>query len=79
MPKDPAVVAQMLIPLVGEAEVSGSGFSTSVRIGPGEAVLWQAGEDHTTISPSGLSALILEGGGISVAARKHTEPVPSWP
>jgi hypothetical protein len=46
--------------LEGSGEVSGAD-GVAQPIGPGEAVFWEAGEEHETTSATGLTALILEG------------------
>ena len=47
----------------GSGEVSGA---TGVRepIAVGEAVFWEAGEEHETATATGLTALIIEGDGL---------------
>ena len=58
--RHPATVPQILAVLEGNGEVSGSD-GVAQPIGPGEAVFWEAGEEHETTSATGLTALILEG------------------
>jgi quercetin dioxygenase-like cupin family protein len=58
--RHPAATAQMLVVLQGEAWVSGSGEDT-LLIGPGQAVVWEDGEQHETRTELGLLALIIEG------------------
>ena len=58
--RHPATVPQILAALEGTGEVSGSD-GVAQSIGPGEAVFWEAGEEHETTSAIGLTALILEG------------------
>ena len=58
--RHPATVPQILAVLEGNGEVSGSD-GIAQPIGPGEAVFWEAGEEHETTSATGLTALILEG------------------
>ena len=58
--RHPATVPQILAALEGTGEASGSD-GVAQPIGPGEAVFWEAGEEHETTSAIGLTALILEG------------------
>ena len=58
--RHPATVPQILAVLEGNGEVTGSD-GVAQAIGPGEAVFWEAGEEHETTSATGLTALILEG------------------
>ena len=58
--RHPATTSQMLVVLHGEAVVSGS-TNEATTIGPGQAVVWDAGEQHETRTSSGLLALIVEG------------------
>ena len=58
--RHPATVPQILAALEGTGEVSGSD-GVAQPIGPGEAVFWEAGEEHEVTSAAGLTALILEG------------------
>ena len=58
--RHPATVPQILAVLEGSGEVSGAD-GVAQPIGPGEAVFWEAGEEHETTSATGLTALILEG------------------
>lgn len=60
--RHPAVVDQCLIAVSGEAVVSSDDASATLRAG--EAVLWEAGEQHETFSEVGMVALVLEGEGI---------------
>ena len=61
--RHPASHPQLLAVLDGSGEVSGSG-GLDEPIGAGEAVFWQAGEEHETKSVAGLTALIIEGDGL---------------
>ena len=58
--RHPATVPQILAVLEGNGDVSDSD-GVAQPIGPGEAVFWEAGEEHETTSATGLTALILEG------------------
>ena len=58
--RHPAVQGQLFIPLEGRVEVTG-GDGASAAVGPGQAVWWEAGEEHETVSPDGAVALIIEG------------------
>ncbi len=58
--RHPAAGRQLLVVLSGSAEVAG--HEGEVRtIGPGEAAVWEPGEAHETRSPTGLTAMIVEG------------------
>ncbi len=61
--RHPATVPQILAVLEGSGEVSGAD-GVAQPIGPGEAVFWEAGEEHETTSATGLTVLILEGDGL---------------
>lgn len=56
----PAVVAQLLVPIVGSGLVSGADGALH-EISPGQVALWHQGEEHETSTRTGLLALILEG------------------
>lgn len=61
--RHPASVPQLL------AVVSGSGWASGAdgvlqALGPGDAVFWEAGEDHETGTEEGLTAIVLEGDGV---------------
>lgn len=58
--RHPAVVAQALVPIVGNGLVSGADGAAH-KISPGQVALWHQGEEHETSTPTGLIALILEG------------------
>ncbi len=58
--RHPAAGRQLLVVLSGEAEVSGA-ERTVRRLGAGQAAVWEPGEVHETRSPTGMSAMIVEG------------------
>lgn len=58
--RHPASGRQLLVVLVGEAQVSGADGTVQV-IYPGQAAVWEPGESHETRSGAGLTALIVEG------------------
>ena len=61
--RHPATYPQILAVLDGSGEVSGAdGVDEPVEAG--DAVFWQAGEDHETRTAAGLTALIIEGAGL---------------
>jgi quercetin dioxygenase-like cupin family protein len=61
--RHPATYPQILAVLEGSGAVSGpSGVDEPIETG--EAVFWQAGEEHETKSEGGLTALIIEGDGL---------------
>jgi quercetin dioxygenase-like cupin family protein len=63
--RHPASYPQILAVLEGYGEVSGaSGVDQPIEAG--EAVFWQAGEEHETKAADGLTALIIEGEGIEM-------------
>lgn len=61
--RHPATVPQILAVLEGAGQVSG-GDGEFEPISAGEAVFWAAGEEHETVTESGLTALILEADGL---------------
>jgi quercetin dioxygenase-like cupin family protein len=61
--RHPATFPQILAVLEGAGEVSGASGADE-PIEAGEAVFWHAGEEHETKTPSGLTALIVEGDGL---------------
>jgi quercetin dioxygenase-like cupin family protein len=67
--RHPATVPQILAVLEGQGRVSGSAgeFET---IAAGEAVFWEAGEEHETVSDDGLTALVLEAAELTPASRR---------
>jgi quercetin dioxygenase-like cupin family protein len=67
--RHPATVPQLLAVLDGTGRVSG-GDGVEIAIGPGDAVAWQAGEEHETVSEAGMTALIVEGDGLVPARRR---------
>src|SRR3990170_6378432 len=63
----PAGQEQLLLVVAGSALVSGTQAS-SVEVGPGSAVLWNAGEVHKTrAGEAGLVAIIVQGDGLGQA------------
>ena len=61
--RHPATYPQILAVLDGSGSVSGaSGVDEPIEAG--EAVFWQAGEEHETRTTHGLTALIIEGDGL---------------
>jgi len=64
--RHPATVPQILAVLAGEGHVSG-GNGAFVPIAAGEAVFWSAGEEHETLTDSGLTVLVIEAEGLSPA------------
>jgi quercetin dioxygenase-like cupin family protein len=61
--RHPAYVPQILAVLEGSGEVSGA-LDSPEPIAAGEAVFWDAGEEHETTTSAGLTALIVEGEGL---------------
>jgi mannose-6-phosphate isomerase-like protein (cupin superfamily) len=57
--RHPAAAAQLLVVVEGSGEVSGAD-GTFRPIAAGEAVAWEAGEEHETRSADGLLAIVLE-------------------
>lgn len=68
-----AASQQLFIILAGEGWVS-AGDSDPVSIRTGQAVLWDAGEQHETRSVEGLTALVLEGNVLSLALENEGGP-----
>jgi quercetin dioxygenase-like cupin family protein len=66
--RHPATYPQILAVLDGSGNVSGpSGVDEPIEAG--EAVFWQAGEEHETKTADGLTALIIEGDGLEMFQR----------
>jgi quercetin dioxygenase-like cupin family protein len=66
--RHPASYPQVLAVLDGSGNVSGaSGVDEPIEAG--EAVFWQAGEEHETKTADGLTALIIEGDGLEMFRR----------
>jgi len=61
--RHPAAVDQCLLVVSGRASVSGAEGSY-VDIEPGQAAVWEAGEEHATLTDSGLIAVIVESEGL---------------
>ena len=61
--RHPASYPQILAVLEGSGEVSGPA-GVDEPIEAGQAVFWQAGEEHETKTATGLTALIIEGDGL---------------
>jgi quercetin dioxygenase-like cupin family protein len=57
--RHPAVVPQLFVIVQGSGWVSGSDGERE-PIAAGEAVLWEAGEEHESGSDEGMTALVLE-------------------
>jgi quercetin dioxygenase-like cupin family protein len=60
--RHPAAVPQLLAVVEGNGRVSGDGGEHELRAG--EAVFWDAGEEHETTTDGGLTAVIIEGKGL---------------
>src|SRR4051794_10732332 len=58
--RHPALGRQMLVVLEGQAVVSGD-TGDSATLEPGQAALWEPGENHETRTEQGLLALLVEG------------------
>lgn len=67
--RHPATVPQILAVLEGKGHVSGAEGAFEL-IAAGQAVFWSAGEEHETVSDGGLTALVLEGEGLSPSSRR---------
>jgi quercetin dioxygenase-like cupin family protein len=57
--RHPAVGWQLLTVVAGAGTVAG-GDGVHVPIEPGQAVLWEPGEDHETIATGPMTAVIVE-------------------
>ena len=66
--RHPASYPQILAVLDGSGNVSGP-TGVEEPIEAGEAVFWQAGEEHETKTADGLTALIIEGDGLEMFQR----------
>lgn len=58
--RHPAMSQQLLVVITGSAIVSGAD-GLQATLGPGEAAVWEAGEEHETRTNNGLTAVIVEG------------------
>jgi quercetin dioxygenase-like cupin family protein len=63
--RHPAVVTQLFVVVRGSGWVSGSNGERE-PIEPGQAVLWDEGEEHESGSDTGMTALVLEGASIAL-------------
>ena len=63
--RHPASYPQVMAVLEGSGNVSGPSGADE-QIDAGEAVFWQAGEEHETNTADGLTALIIEGDGLDM-------------
>lgn len=59
--RHPTVGHQLLVLLSGDAIVAGAD-ALAVPLAPGQAALWEPGEEHETRSRQGMRALVIEGG-----------------
>jgi quercetin dioxygenase-like cupin family protein len=66
--RHPATVPQILAVLEGAGHASGADGAFE-PIAAGEAVFWEPGEEHETVSDGGLTALVLEGEGLEPSVR----------
>jgi quercetin dioxygenase-like cupin family protein len=66
--RHPAASAQLFAVVTGTAVVSG-GDGTEEAIGPGQAAVWEPGEEHGTRTEGGLLALVVEAEGLDVLAQ----------
>lgn len=57
-----APVSQLLVVVEGDAVVEADGASE--RVGPGQAVWWDGGENHRTSTDAGLLAVVVESDGL---------------
>jgi quercetin dioxygenase-like cupin family protein len=57
--RHPATVAQLLAVVDGSGFVSGADGDEQA-IGAGEAVFWEAGEEHETRTEAGLTGIVIE-------------------
>ena len=63
IPRHPGTYPQILAVVEGSGRVSGA-TGVAEPIEAGEAVFWEAGEEHETTTETGLTALIVEGDGL---------------
>lgn len=67
--RHPASVPQLLVVVGGSGWVSGRD-SEAHPIRAGEAVWWEAGEEHETWTDEGLTAIVIEGEGVRAHRRE---------
>jgi quercetin dioxygenase-like cupin family protein len=65
--RHPTVGPQMLAIVVGSGTVSGRD-GVEHAVGVGDAAVWDAGEEHETRTDEGLTAIVIEGGGLEILA-----------
>jgi quercetin dioxygenase-like cupin family protein len=66
--RHPAAGRQVLAVVGGSGSVSG-GDGVEQPVEPGVAAVWEPGEEHETRTETGLTAVIVEGGGVDVLAQ----------
>jgi quercetin dioxygenase-like cupin family protein len=70
--RHPASVPQLLAVVEGSGWVSGA-EGEAEPIGAGEAVWWKTGEEHETWTDAGLTAIVIEGEGVTPYAPGTTK------
>jgi quercetin dioxygenase-like cupin family protein len=70
--RHPASVPQLLAVVEGSGWVCGADGEAQA-IGAGEAVWWESGEDHETGTDDGLTAIVIEGDGVTAYAAGTTK------
>jgi quercetin dioxygenase-like cupin family protein len=65
--RHPAAGRQLLAVVAGTGTVSG-GDGAAHDVGPGDAVVWEPGEEHETRTDEGLTAIIVEGETVDILA-----------
>jgi len=65
--RHPTVASQMLAIVAGNGFVSG-GDGVEHVVGIGDAAVWDAGEHHETRTDDGLTAIVVEAGGLEILA-----------
>lgn len=71
--RHPAAGRQLLVLVSGDARVAG-GDGVPTDLAPGEAAVWEPGEQHETRSVAGLTALVVEGDLDLGAPGHHVDP-----
>lgn len=71
--RHPAAAPQLLLVVEGAGFVSGDD-GVAFAIAAGQAASWEPGEQHETTTTSGLTAIIIEGVGVSPALLTAVAP-----
>ena len=71
--RHPAAGRQLMVVVSGDALVAGSD-GVEVALVPGQAVVWEPGEEHRTSTVAGLVGFVIEGDVDLAAPGHHVDP-----